>query len=368
MASNKKLRNSFTRIELYDLVWSKPISEILEDYAISRMGFKDLCKTNDVPLPPNGYWSKVRYNIKVEVRELPNPLDNYEILVNEDSNENSSSPQANFIQLKKQLLKDSSLIFTVSNRLVNPDPLITSAKKGIEEFLKNKYYLGDRIVSTLENQISICVSKENVLRALRFMDALVKLVKKRGHTIEVNRTTRVIINEQEIQLRFREIMKREQHPEYSWITKMPSGILSFRIDTRNGKEWRDSKNNPLETRLADILAKLELVGKEMEAYQIELERGWEQQRIKRNIEQAAKMKREKEISDFKSLVNSSGRWHKSQNLRNFLDAFETKAKENRTLDKEKVEWIEWARKKADWYDPFVESDDELFEGIDRDSI
>ena len=74
-------------------------------------------------------------------------------------------------------------------------------------------------------------------------------------------------------------MKRGQHPEYSWISKIPSRILSFRIDSHNTAEWRDSEKRPLETRLVDILEKLEVVSQDMEAYQILLEKCWEEQRI-----------------------------------------------------------------------------------------
>ena len=106
----------------------------------------------------------------------------------------------------------------------------------------------------------------------------------------------------------------------------------------------------------------------MEAYQILLEKSWEEQRIRRKIEEEIKGKREKELSDFKSLINSFGRWHKSESLRNYLDVFEAKSKEKGTLDENILEWLLWARKKADWYDPFTERDDKMFQNIDRDTL
>ena len=30
--------------------------------------------------------------------------------------------------------------------------------------------------------------------------------------------------------------------------------------------------------------------------------------------------------------------------------------------------LDWAKEKADWYDPFIEKDDALLSGIDRDSL
>ncbi|MEO7283499.1 hypothetical protein [Gelidibacter sp.] len=357
-----------TRIELYNLVWSKPVSKILEDYALSLTAFKNVCKENDIPLPLNGHWSKLKHNVQVEIIKLPNPSNNCLVSMDHYLSEKSDTPQARLYKLTKQLLKETSLDFCVADRLSKPDALIVEAKIGLEDFQKKRYFRNDGIISTLENQISISVAKENIPRSLRFMDALIKLIKKRGHSIKIDSSTKIIINNQEIEVRFREIMKRGQHPEYSWISKIPSGILSFRIDSHNTAEWRDSENRPLETRLVDILAKLELVSQDMEAYQIMLEKGWEEQRIRREIEEEIKGKREKELSDFKSLTNSSGRWHKSERLRNYLDAFEAKAKEKGTLVENILEWLLWARKKADWYDPFIERDDEMFKNIDRDTL
>lgn len=54
-------------------------------------------------------------------------------------------------------------------------------------------------------------------------------------------------------------------------------------------------------------------------------------------------------------------------LRNYISAAEKFARENQ-VDKELEEWLAWARKKADWYDPFIESEDELLKGVDRNTL
>jgi hypothetical protein len=43
-----------------------------------------------------------------------------------------------------------------------------------------------------------------------------------------------------------------------------------------------------------------------------------------------------------------------------------KAGENQ--GKDFLEWLEWARSKADWYDPFVEIHDDLPDAIDRETL
>lgn len=47
------------------------------------------------------------------------------------------------------------------------------------------------------------------------------------------------------------------------------------------------------------------------------------------------------------------RWHSAQHLRNYIDALESR-------ELKSSEWISWAKAKADWYDPFIAKEDELF--------
>jgi len=42
--------------------------------------------------------------------------------------------------------------------------------------------------------------------------------------------------------------------------------------------------------------------------------------------------------------------------------------ETRRGRKDVLEWLEWARSKADWYDPFIEIHDDLLDSIDRETL
>lgn len=362
------MNKSILRKDLYNQVWSLPLNKLAPKFDLTPTLLKTICLKNDIPLPEVGHWIKLKHSVDNPAKPLPSPSENY--LINFDLYEvgTPESPQARLAKLKREILNDKSLDFTVPARLVKPHPLIIEAKAGLENFQKERYFTKGTIVFARGETVSIAVAKEHIPRALRFMDAFIKLVKKRGHTIEVDSTTKIIINGQKIEVRFREILKRKTHPEYSWITSMPSGILSFRFDSKGHSEWRDSQKRPLEQRLPEILAKLEYVSEELISYQIYLEQGWEKQRIQREKEQKVKAKRDKEISDFRALINNSGRWQKSESLRRYLKEYETRLKEENCLNPEVIEWLKWAKKKADWYDPFIESEDETFQGLNQDDF
>ena len=68
------------------------------------------------------------------------------------------------------------------------------------------------------------------------------------------------------------------------------------------------------------------------------------------------------------MLTKASRWHKANNLRNYIDPIETKAISNDKYSIELKEWIDWARKKADWYDPFVELKNNLLEDINKGTL
>ena len=43
---------------MYDLVWSRPMTKVAEDFGISDVALKKICDKHWVPTPPRGYWAK----------------------------------------------------------------------------------------------------------------------------------------------------------------------------------------------------------------------------------------------------------------------------------------------------------------------
>lgn len=54
-------RNPLTlsRQELYELVWSKPVTEVAKEIGLSDVAVAKRCRQVQVPLPPRGYWARV---------------------------------------------------------------------------------------------------------------------------------------------------------------------------------------------------------------------------------------------------------------------------------------------------------------------
>lgn len=68
------------------------------------------------------------------------------------------------------------------------------------------------------------------------------------------------------------------------------------------------------------------------------------------------------------MLSNATRWQKANNLRDYINAVEEKASKDSGITLEIKDWLIWARKKANWYDPFIESEDELLNNIDKDIL
>ena len=118
----------------------------------------------------------------------------------------------------------------------------------------------------------------------------------------------------------------------------------------------------------DIIGKLEVIAHNEKTEKEEREKYWEEKRIKEQKEKDLQTLKEKELHDFKLIFKLSKRYKKANDLRNFIDTFEKNAIEKNALTNELNNWIEWVRKKADWYDPFIGAEDDLLCDVDKDSL
>ena len=89
---------------------------------------------------------------------------------------------------------------------------------------------------------------------------------------------------------------------------------------------------------------------------------------KRKIEEELEAKRNFELIEFKGLFKKANRWHQAEILRKYIAEVEIKAKEKNSLTNDVLKWLEWANNKVEWYDPFTEIEDEIFEKVNRETL
>lgn len=368
------IKKAITRIELYDLVWSKPVTHIAKEYGFSDNGIRKICKKHNIPLPKSGYWSKLKFNKEVVKEKLPKQ-DNSPDIKLEKANPllyEGNHKLSEIALRKKELERSKELIFKVPDKLSKPHKYIISTREYHKQLkiVKKRGGWSNEVDST--NTLSIDVSENLLSRGLRFLDSLIKLFEKRGYEVTVTNKSEVKIKKHTYSFRLTEKHKRikkDTNYGYDTFDLIPAGILCLKVDrTYPIKEWSDTKTKLLEDKLKDILAWLELRAKEDEEQRVASELWQKQYQENLQKEKDLQKLKDEEFNKFESLFHTASRWHKSQYLRNYIKEFEEYAIKSNTLDSEKKGWIKWAKEKADWYDPFIEKELKLLEDIDRDTL
>ena len=361
---------TLTRQALYNLVWSTPLTTLAEQYAISDVGLGKRCVKMHIPLPKAGHWAKVHAGQRVkmtplstndtcpqEIRLTPRELGDYW----------PKSAPTPLNTLIKAIENDPRLSLTVPDQLTDPDELIDIAGKSLTK--NQNHHWPNVLAHTSSHQITIKVAPQNIARALRFMDTFIKAIRSRGHDIKLGyQQTYVVIEGEEIAINFRERLKKITVEEKWTSTEfIPTGVLSLNAKASiQTMAWKDGRL-PLEKQLSTIMAKLELWGQALKAKRLEWEKRAAEQAEKERIALARKQRKEKELSDFKLLLQQAHRWRETTILREYIAAVANQA-DTHNAPKDLQAWLAWARQKADWYDPLVEREDELLADIDRDRI
>jgi len=65
---------TLSREHLYELVWSKPMRDLAEDFGISDVGLAKRCRLLGIPDPGRGYWERVDAGQQPYCPKLPSRI------------------------------------------------------------------------------------------------------------------------------------------------------------------------------------------------------------------------------------------------------------------------------------------------------
>ena len=363
---------NLSRKELYDLVWDEPMLTLSRKFKISDTGLRKICLRLKIPLPKAGHWQKLKFGKKVKKLALPvlnNPnLQTTLELRNEEGTYTIPEPSP-VKALQKEIASFLARTPGAAEKPAHPDKLVAELHKLLRaQKPDTREYIN--AVRTRRESLDTRVAKELVPRAEQFWDQLIKSLQLRGHTVSCrNVETQVTIEGHDFQVLLREKVKMEVIKDSHWDRRIfhPKGILCFQVRDYPAKEWKDGKL-PLEERLPTILAWLEIKGQEKKADRLAAEKKAAERKEKERLQAAFEKRREEEVLAFKTLLQKAARWHKANNLRNYITAMAAQHLPVQNTDAATAQWVEWARAKADWYDPFVEEPDDLMEEVDRETL
>lgn len=341
-----------TRRELYDLVWSEPLLTLSKKYNISDNGLRKICRNMNIPLPEIGHWQKVRHKKDVQIKALPEDYSGQNEITLINTGDGGNLIDYSLYSknaLAKEIIENPNLPHIVPKRLSDPHRLIIEARN----CLSNKAPgFNNPLRYTDPGMPNIRVSRSNIPRALRIIDAFFKLSNARGHEIIVE-YQRVSIRVKDVDSDFeiREKLKKvKEVSQWGTHSLQPTGLLVFKIKGYRSREWQDGKT-PIEKKLPHFLAAIEVRVHELKECwrENELRRKKEEEKLRK--EQKERERQEKEFNDFYNLIEQANKWQQAKVLRDYLDEYEKRSSAINKAASEKNNWIQWARQKVERYDP-----------------
>ncbi len=362
--SKDKLINIYDRETLYKEIWAEPIIKVAQRYGVSDVAIHKICKAMDIPKPPAGYWRQLETGKHVEQIPLPpttkparkTGLRTHGCIYEEIT----EKPILDFLPIEEQ----NRIIETAQNMLRDfSDKKLHPVLKQNKTRIANWAATHPRDISASRKRDSYYsppegepplyydISNESLPRVHSFLSVLFYAVEYLGGSVNMDLT---------LQIRG-ELEKYEKEKSHSWAYKprirkydyVFNGKLRFSVFKDNC--YNDSGNVLIENQLGNILIDLyeksEAVRIDREAKEAAQRKAEEEERKR---EELAKRKN-KEIGRTLALCNEAEDFIIACNIRAYANAMASKS----NLTNDEQEWIEWALKKADWFDPIINSEDEL---------
>ena len=387
--------NVYNRETLYQEVWKKPVTEVAKKYKVSDVTIHKVCKSLDIPTPGIGYWAKFRAG--KPVKQLPLPNSN-----KPDTKAGIRTGLEPQIQVAKELLQflspeDRSVVVSIATQLQLPDEnakmhsnIIAHRKKVVEwhkERRKQDQYWNRRNKAEVP-YLADTISEITLPRVCRIFDALIKAGEPLGFSLTAD--LKFVINGETVSISISESQDKLDHVptkeeniqllkyeedkrRHSWASKpnirkydyVYNGKVSLLVNYE--KSFRECKSYIIEDRLGDIFILLYEASNEIrlhrEAREAEERRRQEEREAedfrKKEESRLREEQREKynlEVQHTNSLVRAASDFDTAQKIRAYISAVEQSA----STTQDEITWVAWAKRKADWYDPTIKCEDEIF--------
>ncbi len=380
-----QIYNVYDRETLYKEVWERPVTEVAKRYRVSDVAIHKVCKSLEIPTPPAGYWAKLRAGkpvTKIPLPESSKPAKKTGIRTGTEY-----QPQIEKETLAFLNEEDRAVVLSVATQIRMPDenakmhPTITTHRKAVIQWkkkLKEQEAKGwGRRGMDAPPFLADTVSEEALPRVFNIINALIKAMEPLGCSLTedlkfvINGET-VSISVSEAKDEVKHVLTKEENMQilkyedekrrHSWASKpnirkydyLYNGRISITIN--NTKKFRDNKSYVVEDRIGDIMIELyeasDVIRKEREARE-------EAERKHQEEERRKEERRERyntEVDRTLALVNLADDYDTACKIRRYVLAVEASG----NLNEKTMDWIEWAKAKADWYDPTIAREDEFF--------
>lgn len=353
---------TISRQVLYDLVWSKPLGEVADMFQLKSHVLKSLCQEHTIPLPKLGYWQKIKYGKAVQREVLPKTEKEIAIQLLVDEKGEAAYFKDSYQRRVYELKHDDALNYKVPVKLGSMHPLVKRTKLALDQWDGTKKFSRHRSYEGPEDILPIHAEAKLRPRALRFMNTLILAIEKLEHQLifEYGRChVQMFGQKTEIHLRqkFNRVRTKGEHGygEESWVKTEKLEFMAG--PSHYQKRWIDKETIVLEDCLPEIVAWIEKDCRDWH----DLRRKQAEEKQLRELELLKQKEKEEAMIDeqnkFDQLVKDAEDWEKANRIREYISALEGQVKSASDFTADKIEYIQWAKKKAAILDPLCNDRD-----------
>lgn len=389
------LSMKFERKQLYDEIWEISLTGVSKKYGLNYTKLVQACKENNIPYPSSSYWTKKNMGLdfsnefvelpESEIKEIEIQLKTSGILIDEKVNDkNKFITEFNFLNFleSEEKKKVAEVIYDLNiDNFTRNHKVITEYKNKQKEERReerkanylNPYY---NIHNYTEKGYFQNVSKFEKERCMKILSLVYYAIEKLGGTI--NKDFSLQVRGEHVELEVEELKDQVKHEltkeeakqlleyedrkkTFSYASKPNIRKYDYvyngklKITCGNRKYIRETDKIKIEDKLGDIIIKIYEQSEEVKSERLARE---ERARINREEEERKEKIRnakKDEAQKIKELVNMAEDYKIACEIRNYVNA----VSKQDNLTNEIKEWIKWANKKANWFDPIIDEEDEL---------
>lgn len=378
------------RETLYNEVWAEPVTVVALRYGLSDVGLAKICRAMAIPLPSRGYWAKVKAGRVMNKPPLPkikakNAAVAGPIRLPPEKVQARETAKKSVARIKKEIAPSSPSEAVPATT----HPLVRIASTRLHQ--RNGWPENTLLRSAPKEVLNLSITKESIDRALGIVDSLLKELAKQGLEAEVKREQGItVLHSREMDISFEfavtEQVRRTRHevtaaeeqarkrywerpylgrsmsypdiPQYDYTA---TGDLTIQVGHGLTRKWNDTARTRLEQRLSEVISGIVAFAHETQIQKLEQARREAARRKASERFAYLTKRRSDEVERFKQLETSAANWERAVRLRMFADKVEAEALQAGGLSPSQVEWLAWARAKADWLDPLIQVSDPILD-------
>ncbi len=356
---------TLTRKQLYELAWKKPMMHIAKDFGFLDRGLGKLCTKYEIPIPPRGYWMRLKAGQKIKIPTLKKIdwCSDDKVIVDSKAPEPKNSKLSEKIKQEKDTL--STIVFDKKSQKYHP---LVKSWNDVDKL--NKY-----------NKIDV--------RARKVLSLVLFELENRGYTIsesneDKRRIAKVSLNEDYVTIivnKYSKSDKRKIQPsEWRWSWKESDNDLVYVTEetpylkfsvwgTYSWSSWecKETENITIEQVIGKVILYVIKKIDKLRAERLEKERQEKIRECRQHqvqtynnfIEEQENIRQEYiKFENYKrqKLLEDSKKWKELCTVKEFLDYIE------RNNDNSDNEWLNWAYSYLDDINP---SNNKYFRNYDN---